>query len=289
MMSKLIAVLALLVAPSTAMNTRRLQDGGNACWAPSDLDGDNSVGVSDLMICLEGFGVNAIGDVDSDGDTDVADILFVLSEWGCGSSVAVSPLCEPGVDCTPFIAEFAEGSSNNKYLEFYNPTTEEVSLDDYAYPNTNNSPDGNPSGFDYWNMFEAGATVAPGDVYIVCHSSADQSILDHCDETHNGLSNGDDAYCLVQCSGACADESTDSTDFTTVDCVGDIGADPGSSWDVCGLGDTKDNTLIRDCSVTSGNGGDWWTGSTAATCEWSVEAQNYWDAAGFHSNCGGDG
>ena len=34
-----------------------------------------------------------------------------------------------------FFSEYAEGSSNNKYFEIYNPTSNVVSLDNYAYPN----------------------------------------------------------------------------------------------------------------------------------------------------------
>ena len=34
-----------------------------------------------------------------------------------------------------FFSEYAEGSSNNKYFEVYNPTTDTVDLSLYAYPN----------------------------------------------------------------------------------------------------------------------------------------------------------
>ena len=39
-----------------------------------------------------------------------------------------------------FFSEAAEGSSNNKYLEIYNPTSETVDLSGYAYPNVSNAP-----------------------------------------------------------------------------------------------------------------------------------------------------
>ena len=35
---------------------------------------------------------------------------------------------------TLFISEYAEGSSNHKYLEIYNPTNETIDLSGYAYP-----------------------------------------------------------------------------------------------------------------------------------------------------------
>ena len=39
-----------------------------------------------------------------------------------------------------FFSEAAEGSSNNKYLEIYNPTAETIDLSGYAYPNVSNAP-----------------------------------------------------------------------------------------------------------------------------------------------------
>ena len=37
-----------------------------------------------------------------------------------------------------------------------------------------------------------------------------------------------------------------------IDWVGDFNGDPGSAWSVCSDGDTKDNTLVRNCDVTDG-------------------------------------
>ena len=39
---------------------------------------------------------------------------------------------------TPFISEYAEGSSNNKYLEFYNPTDQTIDLSGYAFASAAN-------------------------------------------------------------------------------------------------------------------------------------------------------
>jgi hypothetical protein len=47
-----------------------------------------------------------------------------------------------------FFSEYAEGSSNNKYLEIYNPTLDTVDLSDYAYPNVNGAP-AVAGGYDY--------------------------------------------------------------------------------------------------------------------------------------------
>ena len=73
-----------------------------------------------------------------------------------------------GFSSNLFISEAAEGTSNNKYLEFYNAGDEPVSLSTYAFPNAGNGSDGN---YEYWNSFAEGATIEPGQVYVVCHGS----------------------------------------------------------------------------------------------------------------------
>ncbi|MBC8150036.1 MAG: lamin tail domain-containing protein, partial [Bacteroidetes bacterium] len=99
--------------------------------------------------------------------------------------------------CGLFFSEYAEGTSNNKYLEIFNPTSADISLDGYAFPSVSNAP-ATPGVHEYWNTFEAGAVVAAGDVYIIAHGSADPLILAEADQFHTYLSNGDDGYALVQ-------------------------------------------------------------------------------------------
>ena len=178
-----------------------------------------------------------------------------------------------GFSSNLFISEAAEGTSNNKYLEFYNAGDEPVSLSTYAFPNAGNGSDGN---YEYWNSFAEGATIEPGQVYVVCHGSADDAIQAECDETFTYLSNGDDGFCLVE-------GTTD--DFEILDCVGDWGEDPGNGWEVCGVADgTKEHTIVRKSSVMNGNSGDWnfSAGSNADDCEWIVLDQNDWTGLGFH-------
>jgi predicted extracellular nuclease len=161
---------------------------------------------------------------------------------------------------TLFFSEYAEGSSNNKYLEIYNPTNEAVTLDEYAFPNASNGADGN---FEFWNTFPAGATIQAGGTYLIAHPEADASILALADQTHQYLSNGDDGYALVK--------GTES-DYVIIDRIGDFGADPGSGWDVAGVSNaTQDHTLVRKSTITSGNS-DWdlSRGTTTANSEWVV-------------------
>jgi hypothetical protein len=167
--------------------------------------------------------------------------------------------------CTElFFSEYSEGSSNNKYIEIYNPTANAVSLSGYTVYQSGN-------GGSYTNTFTTNATIASGDVYLIAANQADATILAAADTALAYPSiahfNGDDAMILVS-----------GTD--TIDVIGVPGVDPGSSWSV-GTGSTKDHTLIRKATVDMGST-DWTTGAT----EWDVYSQNTWTYKGAHtSNC----
>ncbi|MGC6469812.1 MAG: hypothetical protein ACON4E_00910, partial [Flavobacteriales bacterium] len=175
-----------------------------------------------------------------------------------------------------FFSEYAEGSSNNKYLEIYNASSETVSLTDYAMPNVSNAPLV-VGEYDHWNTFDEGAEIAPNGIYIVAHPSADPSILALANMTHSYLSNGDDGYALVYGT---------QDDFVILDFIGDFNGDPGSGWEVAGVSDaTKDHTLVRKCSVESGNT-DWTASAGTSTddSEWIVLDQNDWTDLGSHTS-----
>ena len=184
--------------------------------------------------------------------------------------------------CTIFFSEYAEGSSNNKYLEIYNPTNSVVDLSGYAFPSVSNAPSV-PGEYEYWNTFDEGATIAPGGFYIIAHGSSDPAILAFADQTHTYLSNGDDGYMIVQGT---------ENDYVQIDAIGDWNGDPGSGWAVAGVSNaTKDHTLVRKEIVTQGNGGDWTTsaGTNEEDSEWIVLPQNTWNDLGSHTfsgNCG---
>ena len=178
-----------------------------------------------------------------------------------------------------FFSEYAEGSSNNKYLEIYNGTDQNIDLSAYSLSTCSNGCD-NSNEFDYPNnvTFDSGTNLAPDDVFIVCNGSADPTILGDCDQTFTYLSNGDDFFALTF-AGATENE------YTIIDVIGEFGDDPGDGWDVAGITNgTKDHTLVRKPSVTIGNNN--WSesaGTSAGDSEWIVYDQNDWTNIGFHS------
>ena len=174
-----------------------------------------------------------------------------------------------------FFSEYAEGSANNKYLEIYNPTDSVVSLNSYAFPSVSNAPS-IVGEYENWNTFpDSGSSINPGGVYIICHPSADSTILAIANHTHNYLSNGDDGYALAY--------GTES-DYQIIDFIGDFNGDPGSGWEVAGVSNgTKDHTLVRKFSVSQGNS-DWTlsAGTNTEDSEWVVFDQNEWSYLGSH-------
>ena len=175
-----------------------------------------------------------------------------------------------------FFSEYAEGSSNNKYLEIYNPSDVNVSLADYAYPNVSNAPS-TVGEYEYWNTFDEGAEIPANGIYIIAHGSSDPSILALANETHNYLSNGDDGYALAYGT---------EDNYVILDHIGDFNGDPGSGWEVAGVSNaTKDHTLVRKCSVEQGNS-DWTAsaGTNTDDSEWIVLEQNDWSNLGIHTS-----
>jgi hypothetical protein len=180
---------------------------------------------------------------------------------------SLTPLClvrptEAGSLAPLFFSEYAEGSSNHKYFEIYNPTNDTIDLSGYAYANTTNTVT-DPGTYEYWSDFDSGAVILPNGVYVVAHPSADPKILAEADETHYYMSNGDDGYGLVH--------GTEDS-YVVLDWIGNWDADPGSGWDVAGVSAaTKDHTLVRKSSVLTGNTS--WTnaaGADAENSEWLV-------------------
>jgi len=187
---------------------------------------------------------------------------------------------QPPDNIVLFISSYLEGSGYNKFLEIYNKGTATANLDDFAFPNTAN---GHPDGHEHWNAFTSGATLGPGQHYIIAHPDADAAILDKADQTHKYLSNGNDAYALVY--------GTES-EYSIIDSIGKFGPDPGDGWDVCGVTDaTKDHALLRKPTLEKGNGGLWDAsrGTNADDCEWYVLSKDEFRLDSFPLTISDDG
>jgi hypothetical protein len=169
---------------------------------------------------------------------------LTLSSTGAGDVVvsfsgAVTPA--PAPPCSElFISEYIEGSSNNKYIEIYNPTSSSVDLTDYALVVYSN---GSPTVSSTLNLV---GTITPYSVFVVAHTSA--TIYGGTpDQTVNGGAlgfNGDDAVALRK-------------DGLNIDVIGQIGVDPGTGWTGGGCS-TENRTLVRKAGITTGdiNGAD---------------------------------
>ena len=85
-----------------------------------------------------------------------------------------------------FFSEYADPSSNwaNRYLEIYNASDVEVNLSDYAFANVSNAPS-TVGEYEDWNTFTEGATIAPGEVYIITRDNADPEIFALSNQFHN--------------------------------------------------------------------------------------------------------
>ena len=172
------------------------------------------------------------------------------------------------------ISEYAEGSSNNKYIEIYNGTGSSVNLADYELWRISNGGSWPES------TVSLTGTLANGAVLVVANSSADTAITNLPNATTSFSSatffNGDDAVGLAKDNG--------SSTFILIDAVGKSGPDPGSGWDVAGTTDaTAEHTLVRKSSVCSPDT-NWTTsaGTNAANSQWIVYPQNTWTFAGSH-------
>lgn len=162
-----------------------------------------------------------------------------------------------------FFSEYAEGSSNNKYLELYNPTLGDIDLGDYMIQRFTNGS-ASPSGTYTWPL---GDMIAAGTTYTIANASADPSILAAADTTNAAtFFNGDDAVVLIN-----------TVTGDSLDIIGIVGIDPGTNWTV-GAGATSEYTLIRMPHVQDGTT-DWALSAT----QWEVFPQNTWDDTSSHT------
>ena len=183
---------------------------------------------------------------------------------GDGSATDVGVAFWAGNCLNLFFSEYYEGSSFNKALEIYNPSTTTIDLSNYSVELYNNGAT-TPN-----STLNLSGLLPPGDVYVITHSSATNSnLINKADIISGGVTNfnGNDAVALYYLTAA-------------QDIIGVIGQD--SIWPV-GAGSTQNNTLVRDSTINRGQT-DWSIGAT----EWIVYPINDSSHIGAHTNdsCG---
>lgn len=165
-----------------------------------------------------------------------------------------------------FFSEYIEGSSYNKALEIYNPTSETINLNGYKIERYTGGSE-TVSGTQNLPSFE----LAANSTYVICHTSFDAGIIEKCNLTTGVLNfTGDDAVLLK------------TTDGVILDVIGQIGSDPGDYWGNAEI-TTMDHTLIRKCEINQGdpNGSDIFD----PTLEWNGSEVNSFLNLGLHTRC----
>ena len=179
-------------------------------------------------------------------------------------------------------SEYSEGSSYNKYLEIFNYSNETVLLSQFVLTScTNGCLNGNNF---FINEFPDGASIEPGEVYVVASTQADQFILSEADFTFQYCcGNGDDVYALMM-SGLTGDF------FDAENALDIIGDDTtwqeGVGWDIAGVSEaTKNHTIVRKSTVSEHNAGNWSlsAGTNIDDSEWIVLEIDDWSNLGYHN------
>lgn len=180
-------------------------------------------------------------------------------------------------DCSKiFISEYAEGWSNNKALEIYNPTNQAIDLSEYFVARYSNGS----ASATVANAVQLSGMVQPHDVFVAALDKQDpagsgqeaplwDSLIARADgffspvyNTSNAFYwNGNDAVMLAKGTlpASASANVTTSVGFQIIDIFGKIGEDPGTAWTSTapyntGLGVelTADHSLIRKSTVLKG-------------------------------------
>ena len=159
-----------------------------------------------------------------------------------------------------FFSEYGEGSSNNKWIEIYNPTSAAIDLGGYKVELYTNGATAVTNTL----TFTAGTMLAAGDVLLIVNDAivADQK-LPGVIESNVTYFNGDDALVLKKAD-------------VVIDAIGLVGNDPGTNWPV-GTGATSEFTLVRRNSFAG------IPTTVFAPTQWDVYPQNYFGNMDVHS------
>ncbi len=134
---------------------------------------------------------------------------------------------------TAFFSEYVEGTGNDKAIEIHNSTGAPLACSVGLYSN------GSTTRSSITNI-----TIPAHDEWVICNTTTGSPLIGNpaCNQSVTGgvvNYNGDDALDLI-CGGV------------TVDVIGQIGFDPGTTWGTAPT-TTLDATLRRKCTATAGD------------------------------------
>ena len=190
---------------------------------------------------------------------------FCAFHFDDGQVGSITVLAPDVVECGElFFSEYIEGSSNNKALELYNPTSGDIDLANYSIRRYNNG------GMDPSADIPLEGVIKAGDVFLIVHSEATDDLLNQSDLISSSVVNfnGNDALELY--NGG-----------LLIDLFGRVGEDPGDGWLINEMDSvlTENVTLVRKNDVNEGVL-DWADGIT----QWDIYEQNDFSFVGAHAN-----
>jgi hypothetical protein len=194
----------------------------------------------------------------ADGQPVVATARFT-ADPSCTltTTVGIAPdPCSSIAPCTElFISECVEGSGFNKCIEIYNPTGSTIDLASYGLFLSFN-------GGTFENTIPLTGMINSGDVYVVCHSSADPTFTALADQLAGDLNfNGNDVISLKTALG-------------TIDAIGQLG-------NAATYG--QNTTLRRISTVDAGDNNPY---DPFTTAEWiSYPSNTAWGLGYHNSSC----
>lgn len=149
-------------------------------------------------------------------------------------SATIAMLLAPAVHAELFISEYVEGTGNNKALELYNPTGNDIVLSGYTIQVFANGAT------TATNTTTLNGTVPAGGTFVYVHTSAAAELKALANQVSGNASwNGNDAITLRK-------------NGDVIDSFGQVGFNPGTAW---GSGDiaTIDRTLRRQAVIYDTN------------------------------------
>jgi predicted extracellular nuclease/endonuclease I len=221
------------------------------------INGDDAI----ELFC-NGEVVDLYGDIDTDGNGEVweyldsyakrvnntrASAVFNPDNWifagknvldGKDNGEEVGLGSFESVQAELFISEYVEGSGLNKIIELVNLTGRTIDLSEYTVDGYQNGNTSNTVSGGYSIVLEG--MLADQSVFVLANSGADLPAISALSQSTGSLAfNGDDAVVLMKGGDV-------------IDAIGQIGNRPSNGWGTDPT-NTKDNTIRRKLSITSGD------------------------------------